>query len=68
VRPGDAPTILGLFNAMPTQSPAGLTGWDQALLESLYHADPRTDLRRTTLVRRMVDQIVSDRSPESHTQ
>jgi len=64
---GDAPTILGLFDDVPAQSPAGLTSWDEAFLESLYHTDPKSVLQRASMVTRMVERIVSDKPPESQT-
>lgn len=55
---GDAPTILGLFQGAPTQSPPGLTAWDEAFLEALYHTDPAQVLQRGLIVTRMVSHIV----------
>lgn len=57
---GDAPTILGLFQGAPTQSPPGLTVWDDAFLEALYHTDPRLVQQRGTMVTRMVSHIVPE--------
>ena len=60
---GDAPTILGLFDdatseGVSAQAPQGLTPWDDALLESLYHTNPKLVLQRTMMVTRMVTHIV----------
>jgi hypothetical protein len=60
----DAPTILGLFDGVSAQSPGGLTTWDEAFLESLYHIDARLILQRALMVQRMVSHIV----PESPAQ
>lgn len=67
VRPGDAPTILGLFNSVPARSPASLTGWDEAFLQALYHTDPQSALQRASIVTRMVERIVSGGPPNSQT-
>ena len=60
---GDVPTILGLFEGASSdgesaQKPPGLTPWDEAFLESLYHTDPKLVLQRTMMVTRMVNHIV----------
>jgi hypothetical protein len=60
---GDAPTILGLFDGatsegVSAQAPQGLTPWDDALLESLYHTNPKLGLQRMTMITRMVTDIV----------
>jgi len=34
---GAAPTILSLFSTSGRERPSGLTSWDQAYLEALYH-------------------------------
>jgi hypothetical protein len=57
---GDAPTILGLFQGAPTRSPPGLTAWDDAFLEALYHTDPKLVQQRGTMVTRMVSHIVPE--------
>ena len=60
---GEAPTILGLFGratseGVSAQAPQGLTPWDDALLESLYHTNPKLVLQRTMMATRMVTRIV----------
>jgi hypothetical protein len=60
---GDAPTILGLFQGAPNQSPPGLTAWDEAFLEALYHTDPRLVLQRGLIITRMVSRIVPETPP-----
>jgi len=55
---GDAPTILKLFDGPAAQAPAGLSAWDQAFLESLYHTDPKSTLQRQLIVTRMMSHIV----------
>jgi hypothetical protein len=60
---GDAPTILKLFDSSATAAPAGLSGWDQAFLKSLYtnsRALPwRRELGTTDLLAlSMVSEIV----------
>jgi hypothetical protein len=39
-KPGDAPTILRLFNESDAARPAGLSRWDLAFLKSLYATAP----------------------------
>jgi hypothetical protein len=60
---GDAPTILGLFQGDASRSPPGLTPWDEAFLEALYHTNPALVLQRGIMVRRMVSHIVPEASP-----
>jgi len=55
---GNAPTILTLFEGPAGQAPAGLTAWDQAFLESLYHTDPKSTMQRQMIVTRMVSHII----------
>ena len=60
---GEAPTILGLFDRptsedVSAQAPQGLTPWDEALLESLYHTNPKLVIQRSMMVTRMVTHIV----------
>jgi hypothetical protein len=57
---GDAPTILKLFDGPAAQAPAGLSAWDQAFLESLYHTDPKSTLQRQLIVTRMMSHIVPE--------
>jgi hypothetical protein len=59
-RPGEAPTILGLFEGATAQSPPGMTAWDAAFLESLYHTDPALMQQRMSMVTRMVKHIVPE--------
>jgi hypothetical protein len=61
-RPGDVPTILGLFAGAAAESPPGLTTWDAAFLESLYHTDAVVMQQRMLMVTRMVEHIVPDPS------
>jgi len=55
---GNAPTILGLFQGAPAQSPPGLPPWDDAFLEALYQTAPRLVQQRGMMVSRMVSHIV----------
>jgi hypothetical protein len=60
---GDAATILGLFDGatsegVSAQATQGMTPWDEALLESLYHTNPSLVLQQRTMVTRMVTHIV----------
>lgn len=55
--PGDAPTILKLFDGTPQSAPSGLTLWDQAFLSSLYASDQKSTLQRSQIVRAMVRDI-----------
>ena len=63
-RHGDAPTILGLFDGAAGQHPPGLTAWDEAFLESLYHTSPKLRLQRNKMVTRMVTHIVPERQEQ----
>jgi hypothetical protein len=60
---GDAPTILQLFQGTRTQSPPGLTAWDEAFFEALYHTDAKLVLQRGMMVTRVVSHIVPATSP-----
>ena len=53
-RPGDAPTILTLFNGAPETAPAGMTDWDQTFLKSLYATDQKSKQQRSQIARSMV--------------
>jgi hypothetical protein len=57
---GDAPTILGLFQGQPAEAPAGITPWDSAFLEALYHTNPALTQQRGPIVTRMVSHIVPE--------
>ncbi len=57
---GDAPTILGLFQGQPAAAPSGMTPWDAAFLEALYHTNPALGLQRGPIVTRMVSHIVPE--------
>lgn len=58
----EAPTILGLFeHATPegvSQAPPGMTPWDEAFLEALYHTNPGLVLQQEIMITRMVNHIV----------
>ncbi len=56
--PGDAPTILKLFDGPPQSAPAGMTDWDLAFLKSLYATDQSSKLQRRLIQRAMMRQIV----------
>jgi hypothetical protein len=62
-RHGDAPTILGLFDGAGAQPVAGMTSWDDAFLDALYHTDPALVRQRGILISRMVSHIVREPSP-----
>jgi hypothetical protein len=53
----DAPSILRLFTAPPSDPPEGPTEWDRAFLSALYHTDQRSALQRGQIARTMVDEI-----------
>lgn len=57
---GDAPTILGLFQGQPAAAPSGITPWDAAFLEALYHTNPALTQQRGPIVTRMVSHMASD--------
>ena len=51
---GDAPTILTLFSRTPQAASAGMTGWDEAFLKSLYDTDQRIKKQRGEIARDIV--------------
>ena len=53
----DAPSILRLFTAPPSNPPEGPTEWDRAFLSALYRTDQRSALQRGQIARTMVDEI-----------
>ena len=55
--PGDAPTILTLFNAAPETASTGLTEWDQTFLKSLYSTERISKQQRGQIARQMVREI-----------
>lgn len=59
-RHGSAPTILDLFENVSTQPPTGLTAWDEAFLESLYHTNPTMVQQPMLMASRMVKHIVPE--------
>ena len=60
----NAPTILNLFDDLSGQPAPGLTQWDEAFLEALYHSNSRLVHQTQTMVTRMVQHIVPEDSPE----
>ncbi len=56
-RLGDTPTILTLFYGTPNAAPAGLTGWDQTFLQSLYATDQKSMLQRSSIAHQMVSEL-----------
>jgi hypothetical protein len=54
---GDTQTILRLFDGAPAAAAAGLTGWDQAFLASLYKTDHDSRLQRSQISHSMVPTI-----------
>jgi hypothetical protein len=60
----NAPTILDLFDDLSGQPPPGLSAWDEAFLEALYHSDPALVQQTQTMVTRMVRHIVPEDAPE----
>src|SRR5262249_34086539 len=57
---GNAPTILGLFEGDHAQSPEGMSPWDEAFLEALYHTNPQLVMQRGIMVSRMLSHIVPE--------
>jgi hypothetical protein len=55
--PGDAPTILTLFNAAHEAAPSGLTAWDKAFLTALYATEQKSKLQRSQIARSMLREI-----------
>jgi hypothetical protein len=55
---GDAQTILRLFDAAPQAAPEGLSDWDQAFLEMVYHPESSLANPRANIARRMVGELV----------
>jgi hypothetical protein len=53
----DAPSILRLFTAPPSDPPEGPAEWDRAFLSALYHTDQRSALQRGQIARTMVEEI-----------
>jgi hypothetical protein len=51
------PSILALFNDAPEARPKGLTEWDSAYLNALYHTDRMSPLQRVAIVQKMVKDI-----------
>lgn len=64
IRHSDSPTILDLFNPASGQTASGLTAWDEAFLDALYHTNPALVGQNRLMVVRMVKHIVPDASPE----
>ena len=67
---GDAPTILKLFTSAAAERPQGLSPWDEAFLESLYHVNLASVMQQMLIVQRMVKDIIpasSDASPTAPT-
>jgi len=62
---GDAPTILKLFKSSAAQRPQGLTTWDEAFLESLYHVNSALVMQNMMIVQRMVKDIIPASSDAS---
>jgi hypothetical protein len=62
IRPGaqlnDAPTILNLFDGAPQAALAGMSGWDQAFVKSLYATEQRVTVQRSELALGMLREIV----------
>jgi Secretin and TonB N terminus short domain len=57
-QPGDAPTILKLFDAAPQSAPAGMSEWDQAFLKSLYTVDMKVKVQKNEIALDMLREIV----------
>lgn len=54
---GDAPTILRLFSAPPQERPSGLSSWDEAFLNALYHSGESARNLRAQITGTMVRAI-----------
>ena len=56
---GDAQTILKLFDGPPEAAPDGLSDWDRAFLDILYHPEKSLAVPRSLIGRRIVDELKS---------
>jgi len=54
---GNAPTILRLFAESPESRPAGLTAWDRAFLDALYHTDESSLTQRSEIAGRIIQDV-----------
>ena len=56
----NAPTILNLFDDLSGQPVQGLSAWDEAFLEALYHSNPSLVHQTQVMVTRMVSHIIPE--------
>jgi hypothetical protein len=54
----DAPTILRLFEGAPQAALAGMSGWDQAFVKSLYATEQTVTVQRSEVALGMLREIV----------
>ena len=54
---GNAPTILRLFTQSPESRPSGLTAWDLAFLNALYHTDQSSQTQRSEIAVRIIQDV-----------
>jgi hypothetical protein len=54
---GNAPTILRLFAQSPESRPTGLTAWDLAFLNALYHTDQSSLTQRSEIAVRIIQDV-----------
>lgn len=55
---GDTPSILHLFATPADSAPKGLSDWDVALLQGLYHTDALSRHQRMAVTRQMVQDLM----------
>jgi hypothetical protein len=55
--PGDAPTILKLFDDAAQGAPTGMTEWDQTFLKALYATEQKSKLQRSQIAHSMMREI-----------
>lgn len=58
----DMPSILALFSTPSESRPKGLTTWDSAYLNALYHTDRMSPLQRVMIAQK----IARDMDPDRH--
>jgi hypothetical protein len=55
---GETPSILQLFSASADSRPGGLSDWDKAFLQGLYHSEVISRHQRMAVSKRMVEDLV----------
>jgi hypothetical protein len=54
---GNAPTILRLFAESAEHRPTGLTAWDRAFLNALYHTEESSHTQRAEIAVKMIHEV-----------